>query len=104
MGRLYDRRDLAFNLALLDKEEQRLHARIANGILIASDLDAVVTEQRPCPASCGCGRLHTKHYLVRDSYDIQRKRERMKLLRTGQLLSDLQAAKRNFDSCSHCHI
>lgn len=103
MGRLYDKKDLSFNLAYWDRREQQMHADIANGVLEPSFLDEIITETRdhkdPCHRGCGC-----KSYRVREGFDLERKRERMKLLRTGQLLSDLKCAQNNFDSCPHCHL
>lgn len=104
MGRLYDKRDLAFNMDYWDRREQQLHADIANGLISAGFLDQVITESRehagePCHKGCGC-----RSYRVREGFDLERKRERMKLLRTGSLLGDLSFAQSNFDKCPSCHM
>ena len=96
MGKLYDKRDLGWNLAFWDREEQKLAADIANKLLSASVLDAVITypATRFRPA---------RHLKVRDSFDYERKRERFKLLMTGRLLAELADAQREFKACKHCY-
>lgn len=103
MGRLYDKRDLAFNTDFWNKQEAQLSADIANGVLPASTLDIVLDERAACNCSTPCGKQHFKHVKIRDAFKLRRQQERMKLLRTGMLLSDLQHAKDNFNSCPHCH-
>lgn len=102
MGRLYDKQDLQWNLAFWDRKEQELHADIANGRVPASILNKWIIERRdhqgPCGRSCGC-----KQYRLRDGFDLERKRERMKLLRTGTLLRELDRWRRMFQSCEHCY-
>lgn len=103
MGRLYDRQDLRWNTEWWNKQEQRMHAAIANGDLPFNFLDEVITETRqhtglPCSRSCGC-----KSYRWRDKYERERKREQGKFLKTCTLLQDLHAAEATFKACPRCH-
>ena len=103
MGRLYDKLDLSWNLDWWNRQEQQMHADIANGVIEASFLDHWITERRnhsgPCERGCGC-----KAYKVRDGFELERKRERMKLLRTGSLLRELDTQRKLFRACSNCYV
>lgn len=103
MGRLYDKIDLAFNTDFWNRQEAQLSADIANGLLQASILDTVLDERASCNCSSPCGRPHFKHVKVREAFKLRKQQERMKLLRTAMLLSDLHHAEDNFKSCPHCH-
>ena len=103
MGRLYDRKDLAFNLQYWNRMEMEFHAAIANGDIAASELNNVISDPMACDCASPCGRKHFKHTLQRDWFGLQRKREQMKLLRTGSLLRDLERARRDFDACPKCY-
>ncbi|SRR6266404_5193762 len=103
MGRLYDKRDLAFNLDYWDRQEQLLHMDIANGLVGGDVLDRIIVESRahqpePCHKGCGC-----RSYRVREGFDLERKRERMKLLRTGSLLRELDMQRQLFKNCPNCY-
>lgn len=74
MGKLYDRHDLECDLDDLDALEQSAAQQIAAGTLDALKAPAIV-----------------------EMFDKERRRARMDLLRTGQIMSDLRAAEACFN-------
>jgi hypothetical protein len=103
MGKLYNRRDLLWNREYWNRKEQQLSALIANGLLDASFLDRVIVERRehegPCERGCGC-----RTYRQRERFDLERKREQAKLLKTSELMRELLKQKALFKACPHCHV
>lgn len=104
MGALYDRQDLEWNLNYWNRMEMRLHRDIANGLMPASTLEATVTFPSSHTPQPGWPQGYPdKHVRYRDVFDLQRKRERMKLLRTGSLLAELGMWRRKFLACKDCY-
>jgi hypothetical protein len=104
MGRLYDRRDLEWNLNYWNRLESRLNADIANGLMPASTLNAIITYRGSSTPQPGWPRgKPDRHVALKDSFELERKRERMKLLRTGQLLRDLDYWRKAFLACKDCY-
>jgi hypothetical protein len=79
MGKLYDRRDLEFDLHAIDDLEAGISRQVLAGTFPACRVPETV-------------RLFEK----------ERQRCKMQLLRTGQLISDLTHAMRLFRMCPHC--
>jgi len=96
MGKLYDKRDLAFDLGRIDTLEQQLHKKIANGVLSAFVLST------PLESFDSNGKLVV--VTVRDSFDKERQSCRMRLLQSGQLIRDLRYALGCFNRCPRCHM
>jgi hypothetical protein len=79
VGKLYDRRDLEFDLHAIDDLEAGISRQVLAGTFPACKVPETV-------------RLFEK----------ERQRCKMQLLRTGQLISDLTHAMRLFRMCPHC--
>lgn len=79
MGKLYDRKDMEFELQLLDQTEQELSGKILRG-----EFDPLRSKQ------------------ATELIDKQRSRCRMNLLRSGQLMRDLRYALSVFNRCPSC--
>jgi len=109
MGRLYDRQDLAWNLNFWNQHEQQLSADIARGLADPSILNKVITyPSRARIKGEGAQYLDddlrpSRHMPLRACFEYERQRERFKLLRTGQLLHNLDAWQKIFKACPKCH-
>lgn len=79
MGKLYDRRDMEFDLGVIDRLEQETSQQILAGTLSA-----------------------LKSKLIIDLFDKERQKCKMQLLRTSQLVADLRSALALFRACPHC--
>lgn len=79
MGKLYDKQDMEFDVAQIDKLEQENSAQIANGTFPA-----------------------LKARLAADLFEKSRMRCKMTMLRSFQLLADLRGALALFKKCPHC--
>jgi hypothetical protein len=94
---LYNRRDMEYDIAAIDRLEQELHAKIARGELPGMVLDEVITEERPeYQDGRPTGKTKLVAYRVRDAFELERRRCRMRLLNSGALIRDLRAAERAF--------
>ena len=101
MGRLYDRQDLNWNTDYWNRQEMRLSADIANGLMPASTLEGIVTYPGSTYPQPGWPKgLPARHVKLKDAFELERKRERMKLLRTGSLLRNLDQWRRMFLACA----
>jgi hypothetical protein len=80
MGKLYDRTDKAFDLDMLLDMEHRLSRYVVAGTLGAFEVQKLQQE-----------------------IDAERQACNMRLLRTGQLIADMNYAKRTVKRCPHCH-
>lgn len=80
MGKLYDQRDLEFDLDMLDKMEQGLSADIVAGTISGFAVRGLVSQ-----------------------FDKERRVCRMKLLNSGALMRDLRHAERLANACPCPH-
>lgn len=80
MGKLYDKQDMEYDLACIDKLEQGISQQI-----IAGTFPALRAKQ------------------ATDECEKERQRCKMKLLRSGQLVADLRGAMALFRACPHCY-
>jgi hypothetical protein len=104
MGLLYDKQDLAWNTEYWNRMEMHLHKDIANGLMPASTLEATITyasSRKPLPG--WPNGKPDRHVRYKDVFELERKRERMKLLRTGQLLHELGIWRKRFLACKDCY-
>jgi hypothetical protein len=108
MGKLYDRRDLAWNTLYWQQQEQQWHRAIANGHLPASVLDEVITYETALRIKTENvfqvdDKRPSRHMRRKDTWPYEIQKERFKLLRTGQLLSNLKAWEAIFKACPKCY-
>jgi len=96
MGKLYDRVDLEWELNCIDTLEQETNSAIANGTL-----DAMAMAQINISTEWRLGR-YGRERQQRTIFDAERQRAKMRLLRTGQLISDFGWAKRLTGACGSC--
>jgi hypothetical protein len=80
MGKLYNRRDLEFCLNYIDHLEQQLSTEVVLGNFPAVQIPATVR-----------------------MFEKERQRQRMQLLQTGRLVSDLSHALRVWRACGACY-
>lgn len=98
MGKLYDRKDLEYELNLVDRAEQEAQRKLTPFMLAKLDGKGI-TETRTIQHGKDTGLIHT----VNVSWDSLRKSCRMKLLKTGQLMSDWNYCLGQFNGCPRCH-
>lgn len=97
MGRLYDRTDLEWELDHIERLEQETNAKIARG-----ELSGMAISELNHSSEWRLGR-YGREKACRTIFDQERQRARMRLLRTGQLISDFSHAKRVTRACGACH-
>src|SRR5258707_1346954 len=92
MSKLFDRTDCAWELDQIDRAEQEAQ-RTLNGFQLAAMDSAGRSE-----------RLRGMRGSSRNTgvWEKERVATRMKLLKTGQLMSDLRVAMALFKACPHC--
>jgi len=98
MGKLYDRRDLEWELDYIERLEREYHIAVANGEIPAMSLGEINISTK-----WGVGRYGREKQPV-TVFDKERQRAKMRLLRTGQLISDFSHAKRVTRACGGCHV
>lgn len=111
MGRLYDSRDMAWNIAYWNRLEMQFHASLTDGTYRqnAADLNCILTQASPARQRGADGQWlqddvrPSRHLTMREAFQRERLKERFKLLRTSRLLSNLKAWEAIFKACPHCH-
>ena len=103
MGRLYNRLDLEWNTQYWHLRDQRLTAMIARGEVDAGILNEVITERGKHDGACyqGCG---CRSYRLANRSELMLRREKYRLLRTGELLAERKKQEALFKACPHCYV
>lgn len=111
MGRLYDKQDLVWNTNYWNRREQEFNASLTGDYAQnAADLNRIVTFSAPPRVKGDDGRWlnddvrPSRHLTLKEAFELERKRERFKLLRSGQLLHNLDVWEKLFKACSKCYV
>jgi hypothetical protein len=111
MGKLYDRRDLAWNTLFWAKQEQNW-----NGHLVDNSYSQNAQQLNMCLSYPAQPRVKgpdgqwlkddirpSRHITPKEFFRYEAQKERFKLLKTGRLLSNLRAWEAIFKACPKCY-